>query len=106
MFSGPKTAPDECGSDKSGDALEDEVEEYADFSRRKATRGKIGIERIEFARPFGQDLDEFTASQPGIETDRQALEYAMTCSTGLDRGRWIVGRHSTAHSDVDRLTIF
>ena len=105
-FFGPINPPKECEFLLLGYALKNELEEYADLSRRKATRGKIGIERIELARPFGQDLHEFTALQPGIQADRQALEYPMACNTGLYRGRWIVGRHSTAHSDVDRLTIF
>jgi hypothetical protein len=43
--------------------LLDEIQKRPDLRRREVARGMIGIERIEFLRPFRQDLNKLTSRQ-------------------------------------------
>ncbi|MEH2569091.1 hypothetical protein V1289_008718 [Bradyrhizobium sp. AZCC 2289] len=41
--------------------LLDEIQKRSDLCRREVARGMIGIERIEFFRPFRQDLNKLAS---------------------------------------------
>jgi ABC-type histidine transport system ATPase subunit len=43
--------------------LLDEIQKRSDLRRREVARGMIGIERIEFFRPFRQDLNKLASRQ-------------------------------------------
>src|ERR1700736_3405054 len=43
--------------------LLDEIKKRSDLRRRVVARGMIGIERIEFFRPFRQDLNKLASRQ-------------------------------------------
>ena len=43
--------------------LLDEIQKRSDLRRREMARGMIGIERIEFFRPFRQDLNKLASRQ-------------------------------------------
>jgi hypothetical protein len=70
--------------------LLDEIQKRSDLRRREVARGMIGIERIEFFRPFRQDLDKFASRQERRQADREALENALTGQAGCYRDGRII----------------
>src|SRR5260370_25246064 len=70
--------------------LLDEIQKRSDLRRREVARGMIGIERIEFFRPFRQDLDKFASRQERRQADREALENALTRQAGWYPGGKII----------------
>src|SRR3984893_14111922 len=70
--------------------LLDEIQKRSDLRRREVERGMIGIERIEFFRPFRQDLDKFASRQERRQADREALENALTRHAGCYRDGRII----------------
>src|SRR5207237_4946921 len=55
-------------------AISDEIQKRSDLRWREVARGMIGIERIEFFRPFRQDLNKLASRQQRRQADREALE--------------------------------
>ena len=62
LRNGADTAPaeDQLRADSN---LLDEIQKRSDLRRREVARGMIGIERIEFFRPFRQDLNKLASRQ-------------------------------------------
>src|SRR5258705_6283456 len=72
--------------------LLDEIQKRSDLRRREVARGMIGIEWIEFFRPFRQDLNKLASRQERRQADREALENALTAQASGDRD-WKVIHH-------------
>src|SRR6202165_1917550 len=70
--------------------LLDEIQKRSDLRRREVARGMIGIERIEFFRPFRQDLDKFASRQKRGQADRVAMEHALTGHGRRYRARRVI----------------
>src|SRR5258705_11755656 len=83
--------------------LLDEIQKCSDLRRREVARGMIGIERIEFFRPFRQDLDKFASRQERRQADGEALENALARHAGCYRDGRIIQHQDALALDLDNI---
>ena len=64
-----------------------EIEKSPDLCRRQMPGRMIGIERIAFVGPSGQNLHEFSLRERGFEADGQFLKHALAGNACSDSTR-------------------
>jgi hypothetical protein len=63
-----------------------EREKSPNLCRRQMPGRMVGIKRIAFVGPWGQDLHEFSVRERGSESDRQFLKHTLAGNACRDRG--------------------